>query len=129
VWLVRDDEVAAELVVELEEDAWDLALDTYPPGEMAELDIEAIKLGRTSISFENTNVKGSANTIAENRVYGINSNHMDFKVLRDGNFIWNPDGFERVGLTLNKALYFWVFCNLTVNLPSAHLVMTNISSG
>lgn len=100
-----------------------------PDDKMAQLDIEAIKLGRTSISFENTNVKGSANTIAENRVYGINSNHMDFKVLRDGNFVWNPDGFERVGLTLNKALYFWVFCNLTTNLPSSHLVMTNVSSG
>jgi len=48
--------------------------------------------------------------------------------LKDGNFIWNPDGFERVGKSLNRALYFWVFCNLTTNLPKSHFVMSNVSN-
>lgn len=99
-----------------------------PDDDMAKLDFDTIKLGNMIISFENTRVTGSANTINANRVYMINSNYMKFKVLRDGNFMWNPDGFERVGQSLNKALYFWVFCNLTTNNPRAHVVMTNVSS-
>ena len=78
--------------------------------KMAQLGFDTIKLGNTTISFENSNVLGGHNTITANYVYGINSNHFNFEVLRDGNFIWNPDGFERVGQTLNRALYFWVFC-------------------
>ena len=96
--------------------------------KMAELDFDTIKIGNTTISYENTTVSESENTITAGYVYGINSNHLNFEVLKDGNFIWNPDGFERVGKTLNKALYFWVFCNLTTNLPKAHFVMTSVSN-
>jgi len=99
-----------------------------PDHDMAKLDFDTIKLGSMTISYENTNVTGSANTIQSGFVYMLNSNYLKFKVLRDGNFIWNPDGFERVGLKLNKALYFWVFCNLTVNNPRAHLVMTDVDT-
>lgn len=95
-----------------------------PDTKMAELGFETIKIGKTIISFENTNVAGGWNTITAGYIYGINSKYMSFDVLKDGNFIWNPDGFERVGQTLNKALYFWVFCNLTTNLPKAHSVAT-----
>jgi len=96
--------------------------------KMAQLDFDTIQLGKTTISYENSIVSGSENVITAGYVYGINSNHMNFEVLKDGNFIWNPDGFERVGRTLNRALYFWVFCNLTTNLPKAHFVMTNVSN-
>ncbi len=99
-----------------------------PDDDMAKLDFDTIKLGNTILSFENTNVKGGANTITAGYVYLINSNYLKFKVLRDGNFIWNPKGFERVGMTLNQALYFAVFCNLTTNLPAGHVVMTNVST-
>jgi len=99
-----------------------------PDDDMAQLGFDTIKLGKMTYSYENTNVAGGANTITTGRVYLINSNYLTFKVLRDGNFIWNPDGFERVGQTLNRALYFWVFCNLTTNLPKAHVVFTNVSS-
>ena len=99
-----------------------------PDDELAKLGFDTIKLGNSIISYENTNVTGGANSITSGYVYGINSNYMKFEVLKDGNFIWNPDGFERVGITLNKALYFWVFCNLTTNLPRAHFVMTNVST-
>lgn len=99
-----------------------------PNDKMAELDFDTIKIGKTTISYENTVVSESENTITAGYVYGLNSNHLNFDVLKDGNFIWNPDGFERVGKSLNKALYFWVFCNLTTNLPKAHFVMTNVST-
>ena len=93
-----------------------------------QLDFETIKLGTTTYSYENANNVGSPNTITSGFVYLINSNYIKFKVLRDGNFIWNPDGFERVGQSLNRALYFWVFCNLTTNNPRAHVVLTNVST-
>ncbi len=99
-----------------------------PDERMAKLNFESIKLGNASVSFENTNVQNDENTITSNYVYGINSNYLSFDVLKDGNFIWNPEGFERVGMSLNKALYFWAFCNLTTNLPRAHFVMTSVST-
>src|SRR3990167_4782924 len=95
-----------------------------PDDDLAKLGFDTLKLGNTTLSYENTNVRGGANTITSAYVYLINSNYLTFKVLRDGNFTWNPDGFERVGRTLNKALYFWVFCNLTTNNPPAHTVLT-----
>ncbi len=104
-------------------------LNRYRPDDaMAQLDFDTIKLGNTTYSYENTNNVGSPNTITPGFVYLINSNYIKFKVLKDGNFTWNPDGFERVGQTLNKALYFWVFCNLTTNNPRAHVVNTNVST-
>jgi len=100
----------------------------YSPNEkMAELGFDTIKLGNMTIGFENTRVSGGENTITAGYVYMINSNYMKFKVLRDGNFKWN-DQFERVGQTLNKALYFWVFSNLTTNLPKAHAVLTSVAT-
>ena len=104
-------------------------LNRYRPDErMAKLDFDTINVGNTLISFENTNVKGGANSITAGYLYGINSKHLLFEVLKDGNFIWNPEGFERVPLTLNKALYFWVFCNLTTNLPRAMFVRTGVTA-
>ena len=99
-----------------------------PDKRMGELDFETIKMGKTVIGFENTNVAGGHSTITDGYVYGLNSKHLNFEVLKDGNFMWNPDGFERVGQSLNKALYFWTFCNLTTNLPKSHFVMTKVSS-
>lgn len=99
-----------------------------PDTKMALLDFEAIKFGKQTIGFENSNVMGGEDTIATNSVYGINSKWFKFKVLKDGNFIFNPDGFERVGRRLNRALYFWVFCNLCDRLPRAHFVMTDVSN-
>lgn len=105
-------------------------LGRYGPNErMAQLKFDSVKYGKTTITYENRTVNyGSPNTITASYVYGINSNHFNFEVLKDGNFMWNPDGFERVGRSLNRALYFWVFCNLTTNLPKSHFVMTNVSS-
>jgi len=96
---------------------------------MVKLGFDTIKLGNTTIGYEKLhNIKGGANTIADGHVYGINSRYFFFDVLKDGNFKWNPSGFERVGSTLNKAYYFWVFCNISTNLPCAHFVMTSVST-
>jgi len=99
-----------------------------PDDDMAQLGFDTIKIGNMTLAAENTNVLGGANTITSNYVYLINSNYIKFKVLKDGNFMWNPAGFERVGSTLNKALYFWVFCNLTTNNPRAHVLLSNVST-
>ena len=99
-----------------------------PDDDMAKLGFDTLKLGNTTLSYENTNVTGNANSITSGYIYLINSNYIKFKVLKDGNFQWNPEGFERVGQKLDKALYFWVFCNLTTNLPRAHVVFTNVST-
>ncbi len=100
-----------------------------PNDKLAQLGIKTIMLDSTTIGFENRNLTDDTdNTITDGYVYGLNSNHLTFEVLKDGNFMWNPDGFERVGATLNKALYFWVFCNLVTNLPKAHFVMTDVST-
>ena len=98
-----------------------------PDDQLAKLGFDTIKLGNMTMSYENTNVKGGANTITAGYVYMINSKYMKFELLKDGNFKWE-DKFERVGKSLNKALYFYVFCNLTTNLPCAHVVCTNVST-
>ena len=99
-----------------------------PDDRLAQMDFDTILLGKTTISFENSVVSGGENVIGANQVFGINSNYMSFEVLRDGNFIWDPDGFDIVGRKLMKALYFWVFCNLVTNLPKSHFVMTDVST-
>jgi hypothetical protein len=95
--------------------------------KMAQLKFDTILLGSTTIGYENTLVSGDENTIGATYVYGINRNHTVFKVLRDGNFKWG-DEFERVSRTLNKAVYFYVFCNLCAELPKANFVMNNVST-
>jgi len=120
---IMDDELYAGLVGYL------ATLNRYRPDDMmAQLGFDTVKIGKTTLSFENTLVTGGANTITDGYIYLINSNYMKFKVLKDGNFKWNPAGFERIGSKLSKALYFWVFCNLTTNNPRAHSVMTNVST-
>jgi hypothetical protein len=104
-------------------------LNRYRPDDrMLKLGFDTIKMGKTTVSFENTLVSGGASSINAGYLYGINSNYFNFEVLRDGNFKWNPDGFAQVGQSLNKALYFWVFCNLTTSLPRAHFVMTSVAN-
>lgn len=97
---------------------------------LAKLGFDSIFYRGTTIGYENTNVMDdSQNTIPAGRVYGINSKYMKFKVLKDGNFIWDPEGFVRmVGQKLNKALYFYVFCNLCDYLPRSHFVMSDVST-
>lgn len=97
-----------------------------PDDDLAKLHFDTIRLNTAVISYENTNTRGTVNTINADYVYGLNANHLFFKVLRDGNFKW-ADKFERVGQSLNKALYFKVFGNLSTDLLDVHFVMTNVT--
>jgi hypothetical protein len=97
---------------------------------MTELKIKTIDLGDAMVGFENTNVLGGANTITSNYMYGINTKYMKLKHLVDpgaGKNGWGTD-MERVGRSLNKAVYYTWFGNLTTNNPRAHFVATSVST-
>jgi len=97
--------------------------------KMSKLGFDSIYYRGTTIGYENTNVMDETyNTISAGYVYGINSKHMKFRVLKDGNFQWDPAGFQQIGTSLNRGLYFYAFCNLCDYLPRAHFVMSNVST-
>ncbi len=98
-----------------------------PTDRLAQLKIPSIQLGDTTIGFENLEVLGGANTIQAGFMYGINSDFIKIKTLRDGNAIWGKQ-FERIGEKLNKAVFFKWFGNLVTNTPRAHFVATNVST-
>jgi hypothetical protein len=94
------------------------------------------KLGFTTIMltpdcmivYENTNVRNSENTIGVSSVYGINSKWMTIKHLtEEGKRAGWTVTFERIGRTLNKAVYFTWFGNLCTVLPCAHWVMDSVT--
>ena len=58
--------------------------------------------------------------------YYINSKHLFLKILKKGNFVFEP--FSRKKDNLNSTSLFYLFYNLTTNLPSAHKVFTNVST-
>ena len=121
--VIMGDELYAGLTGYLE------TLRRYKPNEkLAELDFDTIQMGKTTIGYENTNVMNSEDTITSNYVYGINSKYLKFKTLKDGNFTFDPDGFKQIGTRLDRALYFYVFCNLCCFLPRAQFVMTAVST-
>lgn len=98
-----------------------------PSDRLAQLKIPSIQLGDTVIGYENLEVLGGANTITAGYMYGINSKFAKIKTLRDGNAIWGTE-FERIGTSLNKAVFFKWFGNLVTNTPRAHFVATNVST-
>ncbi len=94
------------------------------------------KLGFTTIMltpevmfvYENTNVMNSENTINGNYLYGINSKWFLIKHLtEEGKTAGWTVTFERIGQSLNKAVYYTWFGNLTTPLPRAHFVMTSVT--
>jgi len=104
------------------------SLKRYTANEaLAQLRIPNIQLGSATILMENLVVKGGANTITAGYVYGINSDHLKIKTLRDGNAKWSTE-FERIGKSLNKAVFFNWFGNLVVNNPRAHWVATGVAT-
>jgi len=104
------------------------SLKRYTANEaLAQLRIPNIQLGSATILMENLSVVGGANTITTGYVYGINSDHMKIKTLRDGNAKWSTE-FERIGKSLNKAVFFNWFGNLVVNNPRAHWVATGVAT-
>lgn len=98
--------------------------------KLAEIGFTTIQEGNTTIGFENTNVLGGANTITSGYMYGVNTKFMKLKSLSDpdsGSNGWSSN-FERVGKSLNKALYYNWFGNLCTNTPRAHFVATSVAT-
>lgn len=99
-----------------------------PDDTLAKLNIESIKIGRATVGPEvlGTNLASSANSITAGYMYGINTKHLFFNLLSDGNFKWGSK-FERVGVRPVKFLPFKVYCNLCTNLPRAMFVATDLT--
>jgi hypothetical protein len=98
--------------------------------KLGQLGFDTIELGNTLVSYENSNVLGGANTIESAYMYGINTKFMKLKQLVDpdaGSNGWSTE-FERVGKSLNKAVYFNFFGNLTTNCPRAHWLATSVAT-
>jgi len=98
-----------------------------PNDKLAQLRINSIQLGTAVIVFENTNVLGGANTINDGRIYGISSQATIIKTLAGGDGVWSTQ-FERLGLKLNKAIFWKWFGNLVTNNPRANWVMTDVTA-
>ena len=58
--------------------------------------------------------------------YYLNSDHLFLKILSKMNFLFEP--FSRKDNSPNSTSLFFLAYNLTTNLPSAHKVLTNVSS-
>jgi len=97
-----------------------------PDDKLAQLNIPSINLGDATIVYENTNVLGGANSINANRVYGINTDYMWIKQLKDMAGSWESS-WERVNKSLNMALYYTWAGQLITNCPRAHFVMTSVT--
>ena len=98
--------------------------------KLAQLKIKTIDLGDATVGFENTNVLGGANTINSAYMYMINTKFMKLRHLVDpdvGTNGWSTN-FERLVRSLNKAVYFNWFGNLTTNNPRAHVVASSVTT-
>jgi len=97
-----------------------------PDDKLRVLKIPSIMIGDATMIFENTNVLGGANSITAGYMYGINTDYLWIKTLRDGNSVWSTE-FERIGQKLNKAVFFKWFGNLVTNCPRAHWVASSLT--
>jgi hypothetical protein len=84
----------------------------------------------TALGFDNfyigTALLGYDDGCPDDHFYYLNSRHLFYKILRKGNFVFEP--FSRKENSLNSTSIFYLFRNLTTNLPSAHKVLTNVST-
>lgn len=95
---------------------------------MAKMGFDTVMLtAMCTVGYENRNVLGGANTIADGYMYGINSKYTFINVLADGDNKWET-AFERIGTKLNKALFYKLFCQFTTNCPRANWVASSVST-
>ena len=99
-----------------------------PNDKLAQLKIPSIQLGDATIGYENLSVLGGADTITSGYMYLLNSEFLKIKRLLDENRDGWAKEFERVGRSLNKAVYYNWFGNLVTNTPRAHCVATSVAS-
>lgn len=99
-----------------------------PNDKLAQLKIPSIQLGDATIGYENLAVLGGADTITSGYMYLLNSEFLKVKRLLDENKDGWAKEFERVGRSLNKAVYYNWFGNLVTNTPRSHCVATSVAS-
>ena len=103
---------------------------------LLKLNTKAIEIGDMLVIYENSVVLGGANTISNTvggsgYMYGINSK-MGLKVKQLASPDMGQNGwateFERVGRSMNKALYYNWFGNLVSRCPRSNWVATAVST-
>lgn len=99
-----------------------------PDDKMAKLDFTAIWIGDTLVTYEglSSDLMVTGDTITTGYLYGLATKHLKIKTLSDGDSKWGE--FERIPLTLKKALPFYWFGNLSTDLPCAHFVASSVAS-
>jgi hypothetical protein len=91
--------------------------------KMADLGLDTVKIaGGTTLGYDGD---GGTGECPSNYLYMLNSNHLFWKVLSGGNFVFEP--FSRKDNSLNATSVFYLFCNLTTNLPSSMGVLSAIT--
>lgn len=96
--------------------------------EMEKLGFDTVIIGGATLSYDGDAGlagDGSSNACPANRFYYLNSRHLFYKVLQDGNMVFEP--FSRKDNSLNSTSVFHHTYNLTTNLPSAHGVMSSVT--
>jgi len=88
-------------------------------------DEEVVKLGFDNF-YVGTALLGHDAACPASHFYYLNSRHLFFKILKKGNFVFEP--FSRKDNSLNSTSIFYLFYNLTTNLPAAHKVLTAVST-
>lgn len=98
-----------------------------PSDKLAQLRIKGIELGDAVIVYENTRVMGGQNTITSSYVYGIDTSATFIKTLKDGDGVWGNE-FERIGVKLNRAVFWKWFGNLVCLNPRANWIASNVTT-
>ena len=91
--------------------------------KMTKLGFDNMYVGSALAGYDGDGGTGECPT---SNVFFLNSNNLFFKILKDGNFKFEE--FSRKGNDLNSTSVFYLFYNLTTNLPSAHGRLSAVST-
>jgi hypothetical protein len=90
--------------------------------QMTKMGFENFYLGSALLGYDGD---GAANECPANQLYYLNSKHLFFKKLEGGDMVFEP--FSYKDNSLNATSVFYMFYNLTTNLPSCMGVATAIT--
>ena len=79
-------------------------------------------IGTADLSYDGD---GGTDECPSGNFYYLNSDHLFYKILSKGNFVFEP--FSRKDNSLNTTSVFYLFANLTTNLPSTLGVANSVS--
>lgn len=90
--------------------------------QMTKLGFEQFYIGSALLGYDGD---GGTGECPDNNLYYLNSKHLFFRILEGGNFKFEP--FSRKDNSLNATSIFYLFYNLTTNLPSSMGVFNAIT--